>query len=101
MASRKRSTLAASTAVAAGCIAVASGCTHHIDVQPIKVEPIYMTLDVNIKVDRELDQFFDFEHRPAPEATQPAASPTEAPPTVVPSPDLPPSATQAPQGGTP
>ena len=50
------------------------GCTKHtVDVQPIRVEPIHMTLDVNIRVDRELDEFFDFEQEiNVQPATQPA-----------------------------
>lgn len=39
-----------------------AGCTQHtVKVEPIEVKPIHMTVDVNIKVDRELDQFFAFE----------------------------------------
>ena len=38
------------------------GCTQHrVKVEPIEVKPIHVTMDVNIKVDRELDRFFDFE----------------------------------------
>ncbi len=38
------------------------GCTEHrVKVEPIEVKPIHVTMDVNIKVDRELDRFFDFE----------------------------------------
>ena len=64
-----------------------SGCSKHtIDVQPIRVEPIHMTLDVNIRVDRELDQFFDFEEDAVVvPATQPAVVvPTTQPVTVIP-----------------
>jgi len=34
-----------------------------VKVEPvdINVSPIHMTLDVNIKVDKQLDDFFDFE----------------------------------------
>jgi len=32
-----------------------------VTVDPIKVEPIHITMDINIKVDRQLDDFFDFE----------------------------------------
>ena len=33
---------------------LATGCsTHKIDVQPIKVEPIQLTLDINVKVQQE------------------------------------------------
>jgi hypothetical protein len=27
----------------------------------VKMEPIHMTLDINLKVDKQLDDFFDFE----------------------------------------
>ena len=63
------------------------GCAKHtIDVQPIRVEPIHMTLDVNIRVDRELDQFFDFEEDVVViPATQPASvEPTTMPENVIP-----------------
>lgn len=39
-----------------------AGCTQHtVKIEPIEVKPIYIKADVNIKVDRELDSFFDFE----------------------------------------
>ena len=63
---------------AALCLAAgATGCKHKIAVDPIEVKPIHMTLDINLKVDRELDEFFeDVEEMPATApATQPAASP--------------------------
>lgn len=41
------------------------GCTKHevkteskVEVAPIKVEPIHITIDLNIKIDKELDDFF-------------------------------------------
>lgn len=66
----------------AACVAAAavlSGCTRHtVQVQPIRIEPIYMTIDVNVKVDRELDEFFDYKEKPqlpedAPVDPEPAA----------------------------
>ena len=43
----------------------AFGCTRHevkteskVEVAPIKVEPIHITIDLNIKIDRALDDFF-------------------------------------------
>jgi len=68
--------------LAAGGLA---GCSSHtIEVKPIKVEPIHMTLDVNIRVDRELDEFFDFEQEydATIPATAPTAEPAVAPPAV-------------------
>jgi hypothetical protein len=47
----------------------ALGCTPHIAIEPIKVEPIYITMDVNLKVDHELDEFFSYQKDPT---TQPA-----------------------------
>ena len=50
----------------AGLIAsafVGAGCTHRIDVQPIRVEPIYLTVDVNVRLDKQLEESFGFEDR--------------------------------------
>ena len=36
------------------------GCTQHkVEVAPVEVKPIHITIDVNVKVDRALDNFFD------------------------------------------
>jgi hypothetical protein len=40
---------------------VASCTSHTITVEPIEVKPIHMTMDINLKVQRELEKFFDFE----------------------------------------
>lgn len=38
---------------------VATGCTQHkVEVAPVEVKPIHITIDVNVKVDRALDDFF-------------------------------------------
>lgn len=71
-------------AAGAASASVAAGCTHKIAVEPIEVKPIHLTLDVNLKVDRELDEFFDFEEPAATMpvengATAPANVPTSAP----------------------
>jgi len=34
-----------------------AGCTQH----RIQVDPIHITMDINLKIDRELDDFFAFE----------------------------------------
>ena len=37
-----------------------AGCTQHkVEVAPVEVKPIHITIDVNVKVDRALDDFFD------------------------------------------
>ena len=40
-------------------------CTHHtiesrseVDVKPVEIKPIHITIDVNVKVDKALDDFF-------------------------------------------
>ena len=37
-----------------------AGCKtqHKIEVAPVEIKPIHITIDVNIKVDRALDDFF-------------------------------------------
>ena len=43
-------------------------------------KPIHIVMDVNVKVDRELDQFFAFEKKYEPNpATQPTTAPATAP----------------------
>ncbi|MEE4164645.1 MAG: hypothetical protein V2I35_01510 [Desulfocapsaceae bacterium] len=38
---------------------VQAGCTRHeVDVKPVEIKPIHITIDVNVKVDRALDDFF-------------------------------------------
>jgi hypothetical protein len=48
--------------------AIGSGCA-------IRVEPIHITVDINIKVDRALDEFFATPAKSAPAA--PTATPTK------------------------
>ncbi|MFO7748820.1 MAG: YnbE family lipoprotein [Desulfobacteraceae bacterium] len=40
---------------------MAMGCStsHEVEVKPVEVKPIHITIDVNVKVDRALDSFFD------------------------------------------
>ena len=56
---------------------VALGCTQHkVEVAPVEIKPIHITIDVNVKVDRALDDFFsdvdDTEEniKPKPSATE-------------------------------
>ena len=48
--------------VLAGCalLLFVWGCSsnHKVEVAPIEVKPIHITIDVNVKVDRELEDFF-------------------------------------------
>ena len=52
-----------------------SSCAR-LTVDPVEVKPIHIVMDVNIRVDRELEQFFDFEKPPA--GTQPSPAPAPA-----------------------
>jgi hypothetical protein len=37
----------------------AAGCTQHkVEVAPVEIKPIHITIDVNVKVDRALDDYF-------------------------------------------
>ncbi len=34
-------------------------CTQHeVEVKPVEIKPIHITIDINVKVDRALDDFF-------------------------------------------
>ena len=45
---------------------------HEVEIKPINIEvkPVHITLDVNIKLDKELDDAFGFEDVSEPESTQ-------------------------------
>ena len=71
---RNRSGRVAATVMAAVPLLLLSGCTPTVKVKH-EVEPIHLTADINIRVDRELDEFFAFQDQAA--ATQPAGSTTQ------------------------
>ena len=63
---RRLLTGSASLALALVATAGAScGGTHKVAVEPVEIKPIHVTIDINVKIDRELDDFFDFEKPPA------------------------------------
>ena len=38
---------------------ISSGCTRHeVEIKPVEIKPIHITIDINVKVDRALDDFF-------------------------------------------
>lgn len=47
--------------------------SHTVESAPIEIKPIHITMDINLRVQRELDEFFDFED------TEPAAPAEEQP----------------------
>jgi hypothetical protein len=63
---------------------VAAGCKHQIAVDPIEVKPIHLTLDINLKVDRELDEFFDYQDQPTTSSASAPATQAEGPASVPP-----------------
>lgn len=50
------------------------GCRtqHQVEVKPVEVKPIHITIDVNVKVDRALDEFMGdvYEYRKAEASRQ-------------------------------
>ena len=39
---------------------ISSGCTQHkVEVAPVEIKPIHITIDVNVKVEKALDEFFN------------------------------------------
>ena len=47
-------------------------CSPRVHVDPIEVKPIHIVHDINIRVDRQLDEFFAFQEQGA--TTQPATN---------------------------
>jgi len=45
-----------------GMVLILSMCacrtSHKVEVAPMEIKPIHITIDVNVKVDKELDNFF-------------------------------------------
>ena len=57
---------ALATLLSAGCIHTKS------EIKPIEIKPIHITMDINLKIDRELDDFFgDIDSAPNAPAQKP------------------------------
>lgn len=48
----------AAVALLAMLLAGACSTSHQVELKPVEVKPIHITIDVNVKVDRALDDFF-------------------------------------------
>ena len=49
-------------------LALLGACiSHSVASEPIEIKPIHITMDINLRVQRELDEFFDFEDTAAPQ----------------------------------
>jgi len=42
----------------AGIVTFTACTRHEIEVKPVEIKPIHITIDINIKVDKALDDFF-------------------------------------------
>jgi hypothetical protein len=53
-------------------ILVSFGCAtqHKVELAPVEIKPIHITIDVNIRVDRALDDFFGDIDKAAEEAAE-------------------------------
>ena len=82
----KRVLMKASTAVLAGVPLILASC-NKFEVAHRVEGPIHMVVDVNLRVDRQLDEFFEFEDelpatRPSVARTQPTTLPATQPATT-------------------
>ena len=65
-------------ALATALLALA-GCeiSHTVKIEPVEIKPIHITMDINIKVDREVDDFFnEVEKKAAEKDTKPETQPS-------------------------
>ncbi|MFW2366251.1 MAG: hypothetical protein ACN4GW_07525 [Desulforhopalus sp.] len=44
--------------VSASLLSLTACTKHEVDVKPVEIKPIHITIDINVKVDRALDDFF-------------------------------------------
>jgi hypothetical protein len=51
--------------IAIAAVLISGGCIN-VKSEPIEIKPIYITMDINLRVQRELEEFFDFEETAAP-----------------------------------
>jgi hypothetical protein len=85
---RRKLLLSSPLVLAAACSACARLDTKsEVDVRPIEVKPIHITVDVNVRIDRELDNFFAFEEE-APAATTPTTPTTTPKPAASAAPEV-------------
>ena len=64
--------------LAIAVIAALPACTHTIKVDPIRVEPIDITLHIYLEADKKLDSFFGDDAHPAAPPPAPAPKPEGA-----------------------
>ncbi len=40
---------------------ISAGCqtSHEVELKPVEIKPIHITIDVNVRVEKALDDFFD------------------------------------------
>ncbi len=61
--------------IAVGAVIVLGSCTQHtVRVEPVEVKPIHVTMDINLRVQKELQQFFDFEEQVTPQSSSSESS---------------------------
>ena len=62
------------------CTGLVAGCaTAHVKVDPLEVKPITVNVNVNLRVQQQLDQFFAFEDKLLTgDTTRPATAPATA-----------------------
>jgi hypothetical protein len=66
-------TIAVAATAAVGLLGGQGGCAR-VKVDPIEVKTIHIVHDVNIRVDRQLDEFFAFQEQQQRASTQPATT---------------------------
>ena len=64
--------------VAMIALVLVAGCTPRVRVDPIEVKPIHIVHDINIRVDRQLDEFFAYQEKMGA-TTQPTTTTVASP----------------------
>jgi hypothetical protein len=65
-----------------GVVALSTASCLHVTSDPVEVKPIHIVADINLRIDRELDDFFAFQDKyrgTTQPATQQVAMPATSP----------------------
>ena len=52
-------TMFLSVVMSAGFIFMSCQSSHEVEVKPVEIKPIHITIDVNVRVDKALDDIFE------------------------------------------
>jgi hypothetical protein len=95
-------TAGAAAALLGGCFSSSHKLDSTHEIKPVEIKPIHITIDVNVKVDKALDDFFgDLDKKAGTIEQKSPAAPAAPTPAAVPAPTAPATPAPAPAPAAP